>query len=400
MTAPATPDHLQRPHIRPFLPVAGNQQGQQVVALRNPVPLSDQMLVIPAQVFPLLGLFQGERTLEEISEQTKAPAEFLQQLVQRLDEAGLLWGPTSERYEHQVLERVAAAGCFPIGASAMVGKDAAEAKARVEQALSEAEDPELESPITGLVVPSMDYSRASGGYAMAWKSIASGPKPDRVVVLGSNLGGLGDGVVMSRHGFETPLGVVRPDSVAIDSLIARLGERLLKDELDFFTDATVQVQLPWIQAVLGDVPVVAALLPSPLNPLLSDDGARVSHADFCAALTDLVGEWSGRTLIVASGDLSHVGAQFGDPAPIDEQRQDAIESRDRELLALFTRGDRGGKELIEALRQDNSQRWMIVGALTAMRAACEGGLEMLDYRQVTDDKRQMLVSYAVLACCE
>jgi hypothetical protein len=43
---------------------------------------------------------------------------------------------------------------------------------------------------------------------------------------------------------------------------------------------------------------------------------------------------------------------------------------------------------------------MIAGALTAMRAACEGGLELLDYRQVTDDKRQMLVSHAVLACCE
>jgi hypothetical protein len=73
MSAPATPDHLQRPHIRPFQPLAGNQQGQQVVALRNPVPMTEQMLVIPAQVFPLLGLFQGERTLEEISEQTKAP---------------------------------------------------------------------------------------------------------------------------------------------------------------------------------------------------------------------------------------------------------------------------------------------------------------------------------------
>lgn len=400
MSAPATPDHLQRPHIRPFQPLAGNQQGQQVVALRNPVPMTEQMLVIPAQVFPLLGLFQGERTLEEISEQTKAPVEFLQQLVQRLDESGLLWGPTSERFEQQVLERVAAAGHFPIGASAMAGKDAAEAKANLERALSEAEDPELESPVTGLVVPSMAYGQAAGSYAMAWKSIASGTKPDRVVIIGSNLSGLGDGVVMSRHGFETPLGVVRPDSAAIDSLVSRLGDRLLKDELDFFTDATVQSQLPWMQSVLGDVPVVAALLPNPLNPLLSDDGARVSHAEFCSALTDLVGEWSGRTLIVCSGDLSHVGAQFGDPAPIDEQHQDAIEKRDRELLALFIRGDRGGKELIEALRQDNSQRWMIVGALTAMRAACEGGLELLDYRQVTDDKRQMLVSHAVLACCE
>ena len=400
MSASATPDHLQRPHIRPFQPLAGNQQGQQVVALRNPVPMTEQMLVIPAQVFPLLGLFQGERTLEEISDQTKAPVEFLQQLVQRLDESGLLWGPTSERMERVVLERVAATGHFPIGASAMAGKDAAEAKANLDRALGEAEDPELDSAVTGLVVPSMAYAQAAGSYATAWKSVAGAAKPSRVVIIGSNLSGLGDGVVMSRHGFETPLGVVRPDTAAIESLAARLGDRLFKDELDFFTDATVQAQLPWLQAALGDVPVIAALLPNPLNPLLSDDGARVSHAEFCSALTDLVGEWSGRTLIVASGDLSHVGAQFGDPAPIDEQRQDEIEKRDRELLAIFCRGDRGGKELVEALRQDNAQRWMIVGALTAMRAACEGGLELLDYRQVTDDKRQMLVSHAVLACCE
>ncbi len=400
MTAPATPDHLQRPHMRPFQPMAGNQQGQQMVALRNLVPMTEKMLVIPAQVFPLLGLFQGERTLEEISEQTKAPIDFLNTLIEQLDQSGLLWGPTSDRLERETMQRVADAGHFPIGAAAMAGKDAAEARANIDRALAAAEDPELESAVLGLVVPSMQYAQAAASYALGWKAVASSPKPDRIIVLGTNLSGLGDGVVMTRYGFETPLGVVQPATDAIDLLAAKLGDRLFKDQLDFFSDATASVQLPWIQAVCGSVPVVVALVPNPLNAMLAEDGARVTHGEFCAALTDLISELPGRTLIVASGDLSHVGGPFGDPVPIDEQRQDAIESRDRELLAGFIRGDRASSELLDMLRQDNAQRWMTSGALAALRAACSGGLELLEYRQELDDKRQMLVSHAVLACCD
>ena len=48
---------------------------------------------VQPQVLPLILQFQGRESLEELSARTKAPMDVLREIVTRMDELGLLWGP-------------------------------------------------------------------------------------------------------------------------------------------------------------------------------------------------------------------------------------------------------------------------------------------------------------------
>ena len=377
------PEHRDRPHIRPFTPIGvQNAEKKVLVALRDPANLrgDGNSPVVPPEWLPLLSLLQGERSLDDLAEGTGAPKEFLVQLVSVLDEAGLLWGPNSERLEREAMARVAAANAFPLGASIAAGEDPVAAKAFIADLLAKADDPELEGELLGIVAPHLDYGRGGPTYAAAYKSFGTGAKVDRIVILGTNHFGSGDGVVMSRFGFQTPFGIFNADLAVVDALGALLGARLFKDEIDHLGEHSIQIQLPWIHEVFGNVPIVAALVPSPLVPMLAHDGTRVSYDDFVPPLRAVLAEAPGRTLFVSSADLSHVGPQFGDETPIGSEIRKQVEAYDRSLLAVFLEGD---EELfIKKLMNDqNHQRWCSVGNMTAAKIVTGGMPELLEYSQ-------------------
>ena len=234
-------------------------------------------------------------------------------------------------------------------------------------------------------------------YAAAYRSLVGMKSPARVVILGTNHFGQGDGVIMSRLGFDTPFGRAMPDATLVDALVASLGDRLLKDEMDHVGEHSVQLQLPWVKHLFPDAPIVCALIPDPNAPMLSDDGARVSFAEFSAALREALARAPGRTLVIASSDLSHVGPGFGDPRPVDEAQQDEIERHDRAMLGIFLEGD------VQAFtgafaRSGNPTRWYSVGNM-ALAATVIGAetIELIDYRQSIDPRRLSLVSSAAIA---
>jgi hypothetical protein len=103
-TTPAAPlaEHLHRPQIRNFQPTSFEKDGKSFVLLRDPSMLTEQQMAVMPQVLQLVLLFQGRETLDEIAAKTQAPMHLLQDLVTRMDEVGLIWGP---RFEE--LERVA-----------------------------------------------------------------------------------------------------------------------------------------------------------------------------------------------------------------------------------------------------------------------------------------------------
>ena len=89
-------EHLQRPALRRVHPVPLQKDNQLFLGLQDPLMLSGQMMVVPPPAFQVMQLFNGERSLEEICKTIGAPDQQpLQDLVSKLDEFGLLWGPTT-----------------------------------------------------------------------------------------------------------------------------------------------------------------------------------------------------------------------------------------------------------------------------------------------------------------
>ena len=417
------PEHLQRPHLRRFTPhvapakakdQSGNERDIAVLVLIDPLRLSPQPFMMPLQGtnqqqvqgefqqwMGFLHALQGDERLDALFERLQVPANVQPQLVQvlqKLDEMGYLWGPTSEALERAKMDAIRAAGAFTLPDEARNPQVAEQLRAFLADQLSKAEDPEFGTPVVGIVAPHLDYGRAAPNYAAAYKCLETGAKdrPDRVVVLGTNHFGLGDGVVMSEFGFETPLGTLKPDARVLERLRDAFGDRLFKDQIDFASEHSVSLHLPWIQHLYGNVPVVAALVPDPNVAMISDDGARVSTKEFAAALKSILAQAGGRTVFVSSADLSHVGPQFGDRAAVDAKRRNEVEEHDRSVLGEFLEG---ADRLVSHMASNgNGNRWCSVGNMyvTAF-CAPHKAIEMVKYDQSIDQGGNAMVTSAALA---
>lgn len=397
MSSTTQPEHLVRPALRRIHPVPLQKDNQVFLGLQDPLMLQGQMMVVPPPAFQVMQLFNGERSVEEICKTIgAADPKPLQDLIAKLDEFGLLWGPTCDALEARKKEELYANGAFPATTTRMLGEDPAVIRAQLEKWLDEAEDAELDGPIAGIVACHLDYARGHPVYAASYRAIAKRKRPDRVVLLGSNHFGLGDGAVVSDLGYDSPLGRVPADAGVIGRMRAASGDKLFKDILDLLPEHSIQLQLPWIQHLFGEVPVVAALVPDPNVGLFADDGARMGTEDFISLLSAALAAEGGDTLVIASADLSHAGPAFGEPAPVDAKRRKDVEALDRSLMHAYIAEAGGFVAKVRELK--NPTRWTSVGALyAAARLTKPTAIELIDYRQAVDEQGNGLVSGASMA---
>lgn len=405
MAAEPLPDHVRRPHLRPIQPLpVTNKEGQQFVALRDPTMLVDQTLVVPLSALRIVQQFHGRQTIEEIATELGGEVGQFIELARRLDQVGLLWGPTFERLEEQQKTKIRNRGAFPAVAAATLGKDQAACRKAIEEYLDQTEDPEITGTIVGIVAPHLDYQRGWPNYAAAYYGLKDMQPPDRVVILGTNHFGLGDGVVLTEYGFDSPLGRCPSDAAVVSRLVEKLGNDLIVDQLDHMPEHSISLHVPWLQYRFGTVPLVAALVPDPLVPMIQDSASgRIGVEPFASALREVLNDVGGRTFFVASSDLSHVGPQFGEPRPVDEQRRIDVERHDRDMMGKFLTGD--PEEFLGAMRWcNNPTRWCSVGNMTALlmltRPTAPGQIELIDYRQAYDERGVAMVSSAAMAIKE
>jgi len=399
MSIESLPDHIRRPHVRPIQPIPVSKDGKQFVALRDPAMLQGQTMVVPIPALQVLQQFQGEQTLEQLADQFKGDVSQFAALAEGLDRMGLLWGPTFEAMEAERWSELETAGAFPTRATASLGEDEAACRAKLGEYFAETEDPELETIPTAVVAPHLDYDRGWPNYAAAYYAWQTMDAPDRVVILGTNHFGASDGVALSQLGFDTPMGRCPADRAVVDHIVDDLGRSVIAEQLDHLPEHSVELQLPWLQYCFGNVPIVAALIPDPLVDLISDDGERVPLEPFVKSISSALESVGGRTLFVASSDLSHVGPQFGEPRPVDDQRKLDVERHDRDMMSKFIAGD--AEEFVAAMKWNkNPTRWCSIGNMTALLALTQPeAIELIDYRQAYDDRGTVLVSSAAMCFC-
>lgn len=394
------PEHLLMPALRKFQAWPLKQNNEQFVALRDPYMLKKETMVVPANIFGVIQRIDGNTLASDIARTTKAPVDKFIDLLEKLDEAGLLWGPTATKLEEEVILKLQEDGTFPVRSSQSLGESEEACREQLKNWFSDTEDPEFERPIKGVVAPHLDYDRGWPNYASAYFSWQSMEKPDRVVILGTNHFGEGDGVVLSTIGFSSPLGICPVDTVVVDKLVEKFGEGVTKDLIDHAAEHSIELQLPWLQHCFGQVPIVAVLIPCPLIEMIDDaeeENVRISTAEFIEILREILNEVGGNTLVVSSADLSHVGQQFGEPRPVDDQRKFDVERHDREMITKYLAND--SDEFIGAMKwHNNSTHWCSIGNMSAaVDLVKPSGIELIDYRQACDDKGIALVSSCAIA---
>ena len=202
--------------------------------------------------------------------------------------------------------------------------------AMIEEFLKSVEIRPTEGELVGFIVPHAGYVY-SGRVAAYSYWLLQGKQGKTIFIIGPSHHVSFKGASAGNYrAYRTPLGDVKVDCEIVSRLISS-GRGI-----DFYTKAhkkehAIEVQLPFLQAVVRDFSIV---------PLLIGDFSY----ETCSALADAIIQASGNrdVIFIASTDLSHYHT-YQDAVRIDSKTIQAIQKIDPELLFKGVR--RGEYEL-------------------------------------------------------
>jgi len=399
----------EKPKIRPLEVVPVQSGGRQGFLLRDLQGLAAQEIMIPADVAFLISQFDGTHTVREAQLSyvrrfgTLLTSDRIEKLIEQLDEALLL---DSEHFRARRSQLEAEFRAQPVRRATHAGKAYEEAAATFvrdwEPLLDAAPLPHdfaLDSRRPLLIAPHYDMRGAAEGYASAYKLLSGIERPDAVIILGIAHSGGETPFVLTRKSFETPFGALDPARELVDHLAAAAQFDVFADEFLHRDEHSIEFQAVMLHFLYREVepPAILPILCGSYHrsgPEVSSPQENEAASAFMDALRDLLASDSRRVAVIASADLSHIGARFGDQRSLTQARLELSRRHDMALLERVQAGDAGG--LYQVLAQEKD-RYNVCGfpaiyALLRVASVTEGRL--LSYRQAADPQTQSCVSFA------
>ncbi len=339
------------PKLRPLDIRPAYQGGRRLLLLRDPLRLSDQTLLIPEHLAPVLGLLDGTREPEALRPalavrfgQAPSPAE-IAELLDALDQAYMLDNARAAQAQAQALQAYRAA---PQREPALAGVSYPAEPQALRQFIAGHLDRVHSSPtnaaVRGLVSPHIDYERGAPVYAAVWAPAAESLRAaELAVILGTDHYG-DDPLTLTRQNYATPLGVLPTAVDLVDALAQAIGRQAaFGGELRHRGEHSIELAAVWLHHLRGGQPL-------PLLPVLCGsfeslmaagrDPAQVPELEaFIQTLRPLLQER--RTMVVAAADLAHVGPAFGG-APMDLAGRARLQAADQARLERICAGDAAG----------------------------------------------------------
>ena len=350
-------ESAMRPKLRQVQVSHGQQYGQPVVVLNDPLGLSEHAVALPMSIAPLLELCDGTRDIAtlsvafELRTGVRVGPEYLRKLISTLDEALLL---DSEHFVSKHTEAVNEFRCAPSRSPVMMGTVYQENPKWMEHTLKEYFDalpPEEEKTseigqIRGIVSPHIDYQRGGAIYAGVWRRAVEAVRAAEVVIiLGTNHLGGKNLITMTRQSYSTPWGILTTAGDVVDAIVAVLGEdEVFAEEINHRNEHSVEAAAVWLHYLVKDrgcalVPILCGsfhgFIEGEENPC---EDAGISR--FVEAVNKATADR--HSLIVAAGDLAHVGPAFGDRTLIHDSEKSELSTADSELMAAIAAGDAEG----------------------------------------------------------
>ncbi len=381
------------------------QDGEPLVALRDPAGLTDQIVVFPLPLLDLVSLFDGEHSVTQIqgilrSRHGQSPTtEQIGGLIESLDEAGFL---ASERFEERRRAIEEAFRLSPVRPAVHAGGAyAGEAEvlaAQIEEFFTHPEGPGspgdravgTASPaLRGLIAPHIDFHRGGPVYAWAYRELLARSDADLFVILGTCHAGMEDPFAVTLKPYDTPLGAVPVDRDFFGELSRRYGADLLSSETAHRNEHSIEFQAVMLRHVLGArrpfsiLPVLASYLHEAVwtrgDP---ERDPRVPR--FIDALLEAMAASPRQVCLIAGVDLAHVGPRFGDPEANTRESLEAVAAADLSMLEAVTAGDPTGFFASVAHDGDSRRICGLSPIYTLLRALPGAGGRLLRYSQWPD----------------
>ncbi|HEX9417492.1 MAG TPA: AmmeMemoRadiSam system protein B, partial [Methylomirabilota bacterium] len=317
-----------KPRLRMLEAFPIEQDGERLVALRDPAGFTDQIVVFALPLLDLVSLFDGEHSVGEIQavlqeRYGQAPTtEQIGELVERLDEAGFL---DSQRFEERRRAIEEAFRASPVRPAAHAGGayagEAPALAAQIEEFFTHPEGPGAPGgravgggspPLRGLIAPHIDFHRGGPVYGWAYRALLERSDADLFVILGTCHAGMGDPFAVTLKPYDTPLGAVPVDRDFYEALSRRYPADLLSSEAAHRSEHSIEFQAVMLRHVLGGrrpfsiLPVLASYLHEAVwtrgDP---ERDPRVPR--FIDGLLETMAASSRKVCLIAGVDLAHVG---------------------------------------------------------------------------------------------
>jgi AmmeMemoRadiSam system protein B len=413
MSAGSDGEGYEYPRLREVEAFPAELQGRQVLCLRDPQQYCGGVVYLPTQTASILGFFDGHHSLLDIQAAfvrrfgTLLFREQLLDVIRSLDEHYLLDSPRFAAHRTAVQEGFRRARSRP---ASLAGKSYPAERDVLRQQLDSyfaaSEGPGTTPPtpaassLAGLVVPHIDFARGGPCYAWGYREIEGAPAVDRWVILGTVHAPITRAFALTRKDFETPLGMVETDREFVDRLLATVGESYLEDEPAHRGEHSIEFQAVFLRhRIPEDTPVrIVPILCGSFHRFVEERRSPIQDGEiegFVAGLRDALATLGGRSMILASADLAHVGPRFGDSRPMTPGQLREVADADREMLAAVEAGD--SEALFRAVARDGDRRRICglppIYAMLRILAGTQGRL--LRYSLWPDP--QGTVSFAALA---
>ncbi len=417
----------EKPCLRPVEAFPINAGTHRMVCLRDPMNISQRIIGVPSRALYIISLMDGSRTIQEIqNEYLKRyheilPTDDLEKLISDLDESLML---DSQNFRKHLadLERnyVEAPFRVPTHLGAPDEQDPEQMAARIDSFFVDPEGPgeplsklrnggsgkrkgsKKKAPtLAGLISPHIDYGRGGPTYAWAYRELLRGAPADLYIVLGTSHVPLSQPFSVSRKHFGTPFGTLETDTDFISLLEESVGRPLESDPLVHRGEHSIELQSVWLKYLLGSHDVkIAPILCGSLG-MLVEEGASPrddqSVRGFIDGLRQAIERSGRRVVLIAAGDLAHIGTGFGDVAPPDSQLLSWVEEHDLGSLKAAT--DLDAMAFYRSIEEEKDRRRICgLSPIYAMLEVLEADKgELLKYRQCIDPNGFRTVTIASAA---
>ena len=351
----------ERPQLRPVEAIPFEHEGRRLIILRDPLEMTPQPMGIEAGAAPALALMDGSRTVPEVrvaaalqyGMQTTDRA--LYQVVRALDDALLLANGKFQLAMRRALDEYRSAEHRPMShAGAVYPRRVEDLDAEMARWREQSPPPDgaarligdLGGDLVGMVCPHIDYGRGHKTYAELWQ-LAEPDLADveTVIILGTDHRGGAGRVTPTAQSYATPYGALPTDGEIVKRLSDAIGPTTFDEELHHTSEHSIELAAVWLHRALrqvgrdngvGVVPVLCGSFYS-----ITTEGAQPDDSPALAAAIDALERVmrERRTLVIAAGDLAHVGPAFGDSIPLDDVTKARVRSEDAESLSAVCDGD-------------------------------------------------------------
>lgn len=340
------------PRLRAINPVPAVHDRQQVYFLQDPQQLSETSLLIPQELGAIFMLCDGTRTLQAIQSSLRSifgiqmSQEELKELFLALDQAYLL---DNKNYLDAYTAAQKAFREAPFRPATHAGVSYPADPDELLQYLQRFGEDTAENAngasIRGLISPHIDFARGGSTYARTWNALKSVANDiELAIILGTDHQGGGEMFTLTRQDYATPFGVLPTYQPGVDLLVDIFGEQAsFSGELRHRSEHSIEFASVWLHYIRDGEPCPTLPVLCDALPIENDDDATHPGSDSklneaVAELRNLIKEK--KTLIVAAGDLSHVGPAF-EGKPVQGAGLEHLSRTDHTYIDILKQGDAG-----------------------------------------------------------